>query len=207
MSTSIIPGGRHPPSKKSLVWRILPAFVWALSSYPFVFSLAAIFFKLDPPYHILAILNITHPLPHIFRFYIVCTIPAELCRLLAFIALFSISTPILLRDTLILLIRENSTPVAAIVGRISCTRAISQYRQVQIVMLSMEEFLGYSCFFVQALALLNSILYNFVSLKFYATLPIWFYAIFPSMAVMTLVIIHVLMPGLHVVLDNSKKLL
>ncbi|OXA61275.1 hypothetical protein Fcan01_00447 [Folsomia candida] len=185
----------------------MTVFVWAFTTYPLVLSLAGIVFKLDPFCHILSMLSITHPLLHIFRFYLIFIMPAEICRFLALIILFSTSSFLMLRDTLVLLTQENSISFAAIMGRMRCTRVKSQYRQVQIITLSMEELLGCNCLVGHGLALANSILFNFVTLKFYGTLPIWFFAIFPSVMVIIFITIHFTMPCLHSLLDNSKKLL
>lgn len=82
----------------------------------------------------------------------------------------------------------------------------SQYRQVQIVLLSIESFIGFVCLIVQGLGLANGILSIFLSLIFYATLPIWLYWIFPCIAVMILIIALVGMNYLHNVADYSDKL-
>ncbi|OXA61272.1 hypothetical protein Fcan01_00444 [Folsomia candida] len=197
---------RHPVSRRP-VWITLTIFVWAFSTYPLLISLAAIYLNLDPFYHILSLLNITHPLAYMFRFYLIFTVPAELCRLLALIVLFSISAFQMVRNTLNALVQENSTRFRAIVVRMRGALVESQYRQVQITVVSMEELLDCICLFGQGLCLANGILCNFVTFKFYAILPIWFYAIFPCISVMILVIFHVLMPYLHDVFDNSHKLL
>ncbi|OXA61273.1 hypothetical protein Fcan01_00445 [Folsomia candida] len=185
----------------------MTVFVWAFTTYPLVTSLAGIVLKLDPFYHILSMLNITNPLLHIFRFYLIVVVSAEMCRFLALMILFSISSFLILRDTLALLIQENSTSFAAIMGRMCCTRVKSEYRQVQIITLSMEELLGCNCLFGHGMSLVNSVLFNFITLTFYATLPIWFYVIFPALMAIILVTIHFTMPCLHSLLDNSKKLL
>ncbi|OXA61267.1 hypothetical protein Fcan01_00449 [Folsomia candida] len=207
MQTNLQRRGRCHRLSTNPVWRILTVFVWAFTTYPFVVSVAGIVFTLDPFYYILSMFNITNPLLRIFRFYLIFAISAEMFRFLALIILFCTSSLIMLRDTLVLLTKETSTSYAAIMGRMQCTRVKSGYRQAQIITLSMEELLGYNCLFGHGLALVNSILFNFVSLKFYATLPIWFYVIFPSIAVIILITIHVMMPCLHSLLDNSKKLL
>ncbi|OXA53797.1 hypothetical protein Fcan01_11603 [Folsomia candida] len=192
--------------QRNYLWITMTLFVWAFSTYPFFISLSAIFFHLDPYYHILSMLNINSLYAHLFRFYLICTAPAELCRFLAFIVIISISTFQMLPSSLDLLLQQNASPFSVMVGRMSGNPVESQYRQVQIVLLSIESFIGFVCLIVQGLGLANGILSIFLSLIFYATLPIWLYWIFPCIAVMVLIIALVIMNYLHNVADYSDKL-
>ncbi|OXA63780.1 hypothetical protein Fcan01_00456 [Folsomia candida] len=194
-------------SSRSLLWITMTGFIWAFTTYPLLLSVSAIFFQLDRYGHILSMLKITNPLLHIFRFYLIVTGPAELCRSLALVILFSISTFHMLRNTLKALIKGNSTRFLVILARMRGTLVESQYRQVQIIVVSMEALLGCICLFAQGLGLANGVLCNFASLKLYTTVPIWIYTIYPCVAVMILITIHVTMPCLHNVLDFSEKLL
>ncbi|OXA41576.1 hypothetical protein Fcan01_23760 [Folsomia candida] len=193
--------------QRNYLWMTMTLFVWAFSTYPVIISLSAIFFQLDPYYHILSMLNITSRPAHLFRFYLICTAPAELCRFLAFTVTISISTFQMLRTWLHLLIQQHSSPFTVMVSRMSGNPVESQYRHGQIVLFSMESFLGCVCLIAQGLGLANGILSNFVSLKFYSTLPIWLYVIFPCVAVMVIIIAHVALNYLHNVADYSGKLL
>ncbi|XP_035716709.1 uncharacterized protein LOC118439489 [Folsomia candida] len=150
---------RHHSLRKSRVWQILTIFSWAFSTYPIVFTLAGIYFQFDPYYHILSMLNVTHPAPHIFRFYLIFTAPAELCRFISFMVLFSISTLHMLRDALFT--EQNRSPF-----RISGTLAEWQYRQVQILVVNLETYIGNICLVAQGLGLANGVLCNFCARYF-----------------------------------------
>ncbi|OXA46247.1 Techylectin-5B [Folsomia candida] len=192
---------------RNYLWITMTLFIWALTTYPSIFSLSAIFFRLDPYYHILSMLKITYLPAHIFRFYLICTAPAELCRFLAFTITVSISTFQMLRSSLVLLIQQHASPFSVMVSRMSGNPVESRYRHVQIVLISMESLIGFICLISQGLGLANGILSNFVSLKFYGTLPVWLYVIFPCIAIMILILANVMFNYLHNVPDYSDKLL
>lgn len=117
---------------------------------------------------------------------------------------------ICLSTVLLHLLSDCVAIIAGSVQRISilrsATRILQEHKGLEIILAMADEFLSFAALVFMGIGLILSVLFNFVSLKMYHTIPMPLYLYFPSVSVLIVCVILVMLPLLIDVFERDVKI-
>ncbi|OXA37313.1 hypothetical protein Fcan01_27917 [Folsomia candida] len=192
----------------SLEGKILKSIILTFFIYPFIITPSEIVLGCDSPHYVIEDLRSTldfnfptYLILQLFRVYILIITSYEVCRCLSFLILYFVTALRLVGNI------YNELVVRAKKSRIRSELEIGEHIETQLAVKSLAASQELGTLGLLKIGIIVFVLSNFVTIRLYDSLPTPTYTFFPSAAVMVALIVNLLLPKTHNVIENSDEMI